>query len=154
MSAMYVSQREIQTIFKHTLIRQHGVVLRCNVIRQVVVKNETEKTVQKRQIDLLVHLRKLRLHQHNALALAGLPDLIEVIDTLAPLVNEQWRRLGIRRLNPRREETPLIRLEEEELVQVCVRDLLNGLDVVARDELIVGVEELDTGLLECTLSEK
>jgi hypothetical protein len=119
-----------------------------------VVKDEAEKTVQKRQVDLLVHLRELRLHQHNTLALARLPDLIEVVDTLAPLVNEQWWRLGIRRLNPGREEAPLIRLEEEELVQVCVCDLLNGLNVVARDELVVGVEELDAGLLERALSEK
>jgi hypothetical protein len=62
-------------------------------------------------------------------------------------------------------------LEEKELVEVLsygmsarapdrilkthgIRDLLDGLDVVARDELVVGVEKLDARLLERALREK
>lgn len=45
----------------------------------------------------------------------------------------------------------LVDLEEEELVEIGVCDLLHRLDVVARDELVVGVKELDTGFFESTL---
>jgi hypothetical protein len=35
-----------------------------------------------------------------------------------------------------------------------VRDLLDGFDVIARNEFVVGVEELDAGLLKCTLGQQ
>lgn len=36
----------------------------------------------------------------------------------------------------------------------CVGDLLHWLDIVARDQLVVGVEELNPRFLECTLREQ
>lgn len=79
---------------------------------------------------------------------------MQVVDPLCPLVNEERRRLGVGRLDPTREQTPLVGLEVEELIEVGVRDLLHRLDIVARDELLVRVEKLDPGLLERSLREE
>ena len=93
---------------------------------------------------------------------------------MTPLVDEERRRFSIGRLDPGRKEASLVRLEEEELVEILVQyrlaigsktghddettysvgDLLNGLDVIARDELVVRVEELDAGLLERPLRQQ
>jgi hypothetical protein len=63
----------------------------------------------------------------------------KVVDSLSHLVDEQRRRLSVGGLDPGWEEASLVGLEEEELVEVGVGNLLNGLDVVARDELVVSV---------------
>jgi hypothetical protein len=62
-----------------------SVILCCDIVRQVVVENETKKTVQQRQIDLLIHLRKHSFHQDIAFPLTGFPDVCQVVDALAPL---------------------------------------------------------------------
>lgn len=121
---------------------------------EVVVHDEAQEAVEQREVDLLVDLAELRLHEDVALALARLPHVVQVVDALAPLVHEQRRRLGVGRLDPRREQATLVGLEVQELVEVRVRDLLHGLDVVARDELLVRVEELDAGLLERALRQE
>ena len=89
------------------------------------------------------------------------PDVRQVVGPLTPLVDEERRRLGVCGLDPGREEASLVRLEEEELVEILVKDqlaigsatghddettysvgdLLNGLNIIARDELVVRVEE-------------
>jgi len=98
--------------------------------------------VERCEIDLLVDLRQNRLHEHVTFAFARLPNICEVVDALTPLVYEKRRWLGVGRFDPGWEQTTLVCLEEQELIEVSVRDLLDGLDVVARDELVVGVEEL------------
>ena len=136
-----------------------------------MVQNETQETVEEREIDLLVDLRQNRLHHDIAFAFARLPDICEVIDTLTPLIHKEWRGFSVGRLDPGREEATLISLEEQELIEVLkgktlapivecnwhviygVGDLLHGLNVIARNELVVGVEELDARLLERTLCE-
>ena len=40
----------------HVLVVQHRVVLRCNVVGQVVVQDESEEALQEGEIDLLVDL--------------------------------------------------------------------------------------------------
>ena len=40
-----------------TLVGQHRVILGRDVVRQVVIQNETQETVEEREIDLLVDLR-------------------------------------------------------------------------------------------------
>lgn len=62
-----------------------GIVLRCDVVRQIVVKNEAKKTVQQGQINLLVHLRKHSFHQDITFPFACFPDVSQVVDALAPL---------------------------------------------------------------------
>lgn len=119
-----------------------------------MVHDQPQQPVEQRQIDLFVHPRQDRLHHDQALSLGRLPDIREVVDTLAPLVDKQRRGLGIRRLDPRGEQTPLVGLKVEELVEIRVRNLLDGLDIVTRDELVVRVEKLDAGLLECPLGEE
>jgi hypothetical protein len=42
----------------------------------------------------------------------------------------------------------------QELVQVGIGDLFDRLNVVAWDQLVVGVEEFDSDLLECSLREQ
>ena len=102
------------------------------------------------------------------------PDVRQVVDPLTPLVDEERRRFSIGRLDPGREEASLVRLEEEELVEILVQyrlaigsktghddgttysvgDLLHRFNVVTGNELIIRVEELDSGLLEGSLREK
>ena len=103
---------------RHILVGEDGVVLRSDVVRQVVVQDETEKTVEEGEIDLLVDLGQDSLHHDVALALARLPDVGQVVDALAPLVDEKRGRLGVCGLDPCWEETALVRLKEQELVKI------------------------------------
>ena len=67
--------------------------------------------------------------------------------TLAPLVDEEGRRLRVGRFDPGREEPPLVGLVPQVLVQVRVRDLLQRLNVmVDRHQVAVQVHKLDTDL--------
>ena len=114
---------------KPTLVCKDGVVLCRDVVRQVVIQDEAQESVQQRQVDLLVYLRQHGLHEYVALALARLPDVRQVVDALAPLVHEKRRRLGIGGLDPGGEEPALICFEEEELIQV----LDKGVSGIKRD---------------------
>ena len=73
---------------------------------------------------------------------------LKVVDPLTPLVDQQRRRLGVRRLYPGREESALVRFVPEILVQIGVRDLLQGLDVVDGHQVAVEVHELHPRLLD------
>lgn len=84
------------------------VILRCNVVRKIVVQNETEKAIQERQVNLLVYLRQDRLHHDNTFSFACLPDICQVIDALAPLVDQQWGRLSVSGFDPCREQSSFI----------------------------------------------
>jgi len=138
----------------HVLVGQHSVVLSRDIVGQVAVQDESEETLQEGGIHLLVDLRELRLHQDDTFALGCLLDAVQVVDSLTPLVHQERRRFGVGRFDPGREEAAFVRLEEEILVEISVRDLLHRFDIVTRDELVVGVEELDTGFLEGSLSEQ
>lgn len=65
----------------------------------------------------------------------------QVVDSLSHLVNKQRRRFRIGGLDPSREKTSLVSLEEQELIQVGIGDLFHGLDIIARNKLIVSVAE-------------
>jgi len=138
----------------HVLVGQHRVVLSRGVVDQVAVQDKSEETLQESEIHLLVDLRESRPHQDDTFALGHLPDVVQVVDSLAPLVHQEWRRFGIGRLDPGREGAAFVRFEEEILVEISVRDLLHRLSIVTRDEHVVGVEELDTSFLEGSLSEQ
>ena len=45
-------------------------------------------------------------------------------------------------------------LKEQELIQICVSNLLHGFDVVAGDELVIRVEEFDASLFEGPLRQE
>jgi len=66
--------------------------------------------------------------------------------TLAPLVHESGWRLEVGGFDPGWEEASLVGLVPEVLVEVGVRDLLQGLHVVHRDQVAVQVHELYTSL--------
>ena len=66
--------------------------------------------------------------------------------TLTPLIHEQWWWLCVSWLDPRGKQTALVRLVPEILVQVCVRDLLQGLNVMHWYEMAVQVHELNSNL--------
>ena len=74
-----------------------------------------QETVEQREINLLVDLREDRLHHGGALALARLPHIGQVVDTLTPLTDEKLRVSG---LDPCGEQAALVRLEEQKLVDV------------------------------------
>jgi hypothetical protein len=77
-----------------TFVGQHGVVLRRNIIRQIVIQNKAEQTVKKCKIDLLVNLGEYCFHHDIALSLTGLPNIGQVVDALTPFVDE--KRWGLR----------------------------------------------------------
>ena len=54
---------------------------------------------------------------------------------LAPLVDEQRGRLAVAGLDPAGEQVPLVRFVPQVLVQVRVRDFLQGLDLVHWDQV-------------------
>ena len=62
-----------------------------------MIEDETQQSVEQGEINLLVYLRGNSLHQDIAFTLAGLPDVGQVVDYLAPLVDQQRWRLGILR---------------------------------------------------------
>ena len=117
-----------------------SVVLRGDIVRQVVVHDEANQTVEERQVNLLVHLRQDGFHHDVALSFTGLPNVGQVVDALAPLVDQERRRLGIlqerkplsgsyrhsiayRRFDPGREEPTLVGLEEQELVEILTKNM-------------------------------
>lgn len=110
---------------RHILVREHDVVLRGDVVREIVVEDQSKQSVEQCQIHLLVDLREDRLHENVALPVVSLPNVREVVDPLAPLVHEQWRRLSVCRLDPCREEPTLIGFEEQELVKVLEAEQLD-----------------------------
>ena len=55
--------------------------------------------------------------------------------TLTPLVDEQGWWLSVSWLDPGREQTSLVSLVPQVLVQVRISDLLQGLNVMHRDQV-------------------
>lgn len=138
----------------HVLVSENDVVLARAVIREIVIHDETEKSIEEGEIDLFVDLAELRLDKNVGLSFTRLPDVVQVVDSLRPFVDEEGRRLGVGRFDPGREKSSLVGLEVKELVEVGVRDLLHRLDIVARDQFLVGVEELDSRFLKGSLSQQ
>ena len=83
-----------------------------------MVQNESQQTIEECKVDLLIHLGQNCLHHDNAFAFACPPDISQVVDTLTPLVDEKRRWLRVGGLDPRGEQTTLVSLEEQELVEV------------------------------------
>mmetsp|Transcript_889 Transcript_889/g.2132 ORF Transcript_889/g.2132 Transcript_889/m.2132 type:complete len:706 (-) Transcript_889:1206-3323(-) len=138
----------------HVLVVDHDVILRRHVIRNVVVDDEPQKAIQHRPVDLLRDVLELGLQDDNALAIRRVPDVRQVIDTLAPLVHQQGGRLRVCRLDPVGEEVAVVTLVPQVLVQVSISDLLQRLNLVAWHQVRVHVLELDGHLLEGSLSEQ
>lgn len=66
--------------------------------------------------------------------------------TLAPLVDQQWWGFSVSRFDPGWEQTPLVRLVPQVLVEVGICDLLQGLNIIHRHQVTVQVHELNTNL--------
>mmetsp|Transcript_100146 Transcript_100146/g.251032 ORF Transcript_100146/g.251032 Transcript_100146/m.251032 type:complete len:367 (+) Transcript_100146:3702-4802(+) len=144
----------IRVCVVHVLVIDHDVVLGGHVVGNIVVHNQPQQAVEQGQVDLLGHILELRLKHHNALAVRGVPHICQVIDTLTPLVHQQRRWLGVCRLDPIGEQVAMVALVPKVLIKVCIRDLLQGLDLVARRQVGVHVLELNRHLLEGTLSQQ
>mmetsp|Transcript_10204 Transcript_10204/g.41240 ORF Transcript_10204/g.41240 Transcript_10204/m.41240 type:complete len:678 (+) Transcript_10204:3871-5904(+) len=138
----------------HVLVRDDHVVLRRDVICDVVVDDEAEQAVEHGEVNLLEHLLEFGLEHDDALAVVGVPHVGEVVDTLAPLVHQQRRRLGVRGLDPVGEQMPLVGLVPYVLVKVGIRDLLQRFNLIHGYEVRVEVHELDANLLERPLREE
>lgn len=66
--------------------------------------------------------------------------------TLAPLVNEQWRRLRVGRLDPGWEKTALICFIPQVLVQVGISYFLQGLHVIHWHQVAIEIHKLNAYL--------
>src|SRR5258708_11819874 len=144
----------VRICMRHVLVSEDSVVFRGDVIGQIVVQNETKQSVEQSQIDLLVNLGVYGLHHNVTFSFACLPDVGQVVDALAPLVYQKGWRLRICGLDPCGEKTPFICFEEQELIKVGVRDLLDWLDVITGNELVVCVEKLDARFLKRPLGKQ
>ena len=61
----------------HVLVVDDHVVLGRHVVGNVVVDDEAQQPVEERQVDLLVELLEPALHHDIALAVTGLPNILE-----------------------------------------------------------------------------
>mmetsp|Transcript_2955 Transcript_2955/g.8791 ORF Transcript_2955/g.8791 Transcript_2955/m.8791 type:complete len:467 (+) Transcript_2955:3703-5103(+) len=138
----------------HILEGDDNVVLGRHVVSDVVIDDQPQQPVEKREVDLLVYLLEVRLHHDYALAVGRVPNILQIVDALAPLVDEQRRRLRVCRLHPVGEEVPLVGLVPEVLIQVGVSYLLQRLDFIHGHKVRVHVEEGDRNLLERPLGEQ
>ena len=77
----------------HVLHADDHVVLGSHVVGDVVVDDEPEEAVEEGQVDLVPQPVHVALHHHVTLAVRRLPDILEVVDGLAPLVGEEGGRL-------------------------------------------------------------
>lgn len=76
----------------HVFKVNNDVVLRSHVICDVVIDNQTEESIQECQVDFLVDFFKAGFKQYNRLTVGSIPNTLQVIYALAPLVHEQWWR--------------------------------------------------------------
>lgn len=83
-----------------------------------MIQNEAQETVEKRQVNLLIHLGEHRFHHNIALALTSLPDVGQVVDTLTPFVHQERGWFSVSGLDPGGEQSSLVRFKEQELIQV------------------------------------
>lgn len=68
------------TCSKTDLIVNDNIVLGCHVVSYVVVHNESQQPIKQGQVNLFIHLLKAGLQHDIALALTGLPHILQVID--------------------------------------------------------------------------
>jgi hypothetical protein len=65
-----------------------------------MIQDQSKQSIKERQINLLIHPREHSLHHHNSLSFGSIPNIGQIVDTLTPLVNQEWWGLGIGWLNP------------------------------------------------------
>lgn len=68
--------------------------------------------------------------------------------TLAPLVHQQRRGFSVSRFDPRREESSLVSLIPQVLIQIGICNLFQGFNIVNRNQVTVEVHELNTHLIK------
>lgn len=73
-----------------------------------MINYEPQETVHQCMVHLLIDFLELGLHEHNTLVVLDIPDVRQVIDSLAPLVCEERWRLGVRWLDPVGEQVSLL----------------------------------------------
>ena len=59
------------------------------VLRGLMIDDQTKQTIEQRSIDFFVEFFKISFQHHVALAFAGAPNLLEVVDALTPFVEQQ-----------------------------------------------------------------
>ena len=68
------------------------------------------------------------------LALAGLPDICQVVDTLAPLVDEERRWLSVSGFDPSREKTtfvsPIVKVSVDRMLRNWAQNLLEEQELI------------------------
>ncbi len=73
----------------HVFVVELNVVLRGDVVSQIVIHDETEQTIEQSQIHLLVDFRQLGLDHDVAFAFCTLPHICQVVDALSPFVDRR-----------------------------------------------------------------
>jgi hypothetical protein len=129
------------------------VVLCGHVICNVVVDNQSKQPVQQSQIDFLVYLVKPRLHQHQRLVFAGLPNAVQVVYSLTIFVQEERGWFGVTGFDPVGEQSPFFSLVPKVLIEICVSDLFKRIDFVGGNQMAVKIHKGKSDLFEDSLSQ-
>jgi len=137
----------------HVFVGHNYIVLSGHVIGQIVIHDESQQAIQKRGIHLLIHFVHLSLNQNCGSVFSGVPHISQVVQTLAPFVHQQGRRLLVSRLHPVGEQVALVSLIPQILVQVGVCDFLQWLDIIDWNDMRVEIHELDSHLFERSVAE-
>jgi hypothetical protein len=118
-----------------------------------MINDKSQKFVQEGEVDFIIELFKLGLHENDTLVIGCIPDISQVVYSLTPLVDKKWGRLRITRLDPVWEKTALVCLIPQVLIQISIGDLLERLDIVNGNQMRVEVHKLNTHLLEGTMTQ-
>ena len=79
----------------HILEIYHNIVLSSHIIGDILVDNQPQKPIEQSQVDFFVHFFESGFQNDQGLSLGDVPDAVEVVDTLAPFVDEEWRGFGV-----------------------------------------------------------
>mmetsp|Transcript_45139 Transcript_45139/g.81182 ORF Transcript_45139/g.81182 Transcript_45139/m.81182 type:complete len:243 (+) Transcript_45139:3641-4369(+) len=125
----------VRVCMVHVFVVDHNVVLGSHVVCNVVIHDQAQQTVEKSQVNLLGDVLELALQHNYTLSIGCVPDICQVIHTLAPLVDQQWCGLGVGWLDPIGEQVAMVTLIPQILVKVCISDFLQGLNLIARRQV-------------------
>ena len=92
----------------HVLVVDHHVVLGSHVVGDVVVHDQPQQPVEQCQVNLLVQLLKLTFHHHITFSISCFPNILKIVDSLAPFVGQKWWRLTVTWFDPWWEQLSLV----------------------------------------------
>lgn len=79
---------------------------------------------------------------------------MQVVDSLAILVEQQRRRLSVAWFDPVGKKSSLVSLVPQVLIEICVSNLLKRINFVGRNQVTVKIHKRKSYLLEDSLCQQ